>query len=136
MIRYRAVFHLDEDAEGKVEMALNNICNLIEDLGSADLGAALVVNGRGVMAMRKDFIHWEEIAQRRGKGIVFKACSRSLERWKMSRESLLEDFDIERFGVGEIVRMQGEGWGYLKPQLGASCPSLLEIIPFEWPPDP
>jgi intracellular sulfur oxidation DsrE/DsrF family protein len=115
MIRYRAVFHLNEDAEEKVEMVLNNISNLIEDLGSADLEVALVVNGRGVMAMRKDSTHSEKIAQLRGKGIVFKACSRSLERWKMSRESLLEDFDIERSGVGVIVRMQSEGWGYLKP---------------------
>lgn len=63
MIRYRAVFHLDEDAKEEVEMVLNDMCNLIEDRGSADLGAALVVNGRGVMAMRKDSTHWEEITQ-------------------------------------------------------------------------
>ena len=53
MIRYRAVFHLNGDSKDKVEMVLNNISNLIDDLDSANLEVALVVNGRGVMTMQK-----------------------------------------------------------------------------------
>ena len=53
MKKYRVVFHLDEGGKGRVDMTLNNIDNLITELGEENVDVELVSNSEGVTAFLK-----------------------------------------------------------------------------------
>lgn len=114
MTRYRAMFHICEDSAEKVDFALSNIENLIDDMGRVNVEVALVVNGKGVRAFTKDSEYAERVLDLQKKSVRFKLCYRSLRRWMIEDDDRLEGFELVPSAVGEIVRRQEEGWAYLR----------------------
>jgi intracellular sulfur oxidation DsrE/DsrF family protein len=116
MKTYRVVFHLDEDSDQKVNEVLNNLRNLLADLGEENVEAELLTNGVGVRAMRKDN---ESVALRirhlARQGVRFAVCSNSLKHLHMTSENLVPEAEIVPAGVSELVKKQYEGWAYIRP---------------------
>lgn len=114
-IRYQAIFHLNEDVEEKVGTALSNIENLIDDLGRINVEVILVVNGEGVRAFQRGSAISQRVEKLRRLGATFKICSNSLASRGMAKEDLIDQLELIRSGIGEIVRKQTDGWVYVKP---------------------
>ncbi|NYT10941.1 MAG: hypothetical protein GKC03_00125 [Methanomassiliicoccales archaeon] len=114
-IRYQAIFHLNEDDIGKVNMTLSNIENLIDDLGRTNVEVILVANGNGVKAFAREPAIAQRVEKLRKLGVTFKVCANSLAGRGMSKDDLIDQVDIVGSGIVEIVRKQIEGWAYIKP---------------------
>ena len=116
MKKYRVVFHLDEGGKGRVDMTLNNIENLITDLGEENVDVELVSNSEGVTAfLRVPALHEAKVKRLAAKGVRFAVCANSLRQFGLTEDALLDQAEVVPAGVGELVRKQAEGWAYIRP---------------------
>ena len=116
MKEYRVIFHLDEYNGVQITTLLNNIENLITDLGEDNVQIEVVANAEGVNALlKRPNSHTEQIIKLAAKGIYFTACSVAVRQIGLSKDRLLEPVDIVRSGIGELVKRQKQGWVYIRP---------------------
>jgi len=116
MEKYKVVFHLDEVAKDRVNLVLNNIENLIADLGKDNVEIELVSNSKGVAAFLKEpNLFVTQIEKLVAKGVHFAVCANSLHRLGISKDDLLEPVEIVSAGVSELVKKQAQGWAYIRP---------------------
>jgi len=113
MKKYRAVFHLTEVE--KANLALNNMRNLLADLGEDQVEAELVCNSEGVKALLKTGPYGERVDELAERGVRFVLCSKSLRTMKMEKEEFFDQAEVVGSGAGELVKKQTEGWVYVRP---------------------
>ncbi len=114
-MKYRVLFHLDEDNQPRITMTLNNIKNLLADLGTENVQVELVVNGEGVRAFVKPSENQTQITALAAVGVRFALCANSLRGLNLHERDLLEQAEIVPAGVSELARKQAEGWAYIRP---------------------
>jgi intracellular sulfur oxidation DsrE/DsrF family protein len=116
MKQYHVIFHLDEDTEQKVNEVFNNLRNLLSDLGPENVDVELLINGKGVSAMRKDnesnALRIQHLARQ---GVKFAVCANSIKFLKIIPDDLVSDAEIVPAGVSELVKKQQAGWAYIRP---------------------
>lgn len=116
MKKYQVVFHLDEDGSDRVKLVLNNIANLIIDLGHENVEIELVANAKGVMAfLQESNPYVAQIDQLIRKDVRFVVCANTLRHLNIEKDSLLESVEIVPAGVSELVKKQAQGWAYIRP---------------------
>jgi len=113
MKKYRVVFHLTEIE--KANLALNNVRNLLADLGEDQVDAELVTNSEGVKALLKTGPYGEKVDELAKKGVRFILCSKSLRAMGLEREEFFDHAEVVPSGTGELVKKQTEGWVYVRP---------------------
>lgn len=116
MKQYQVIFHLDEEAQEKVQFVLNNIINLLNDLGDETVEVALLANGPTVKAFQTDEERFSksvlELLEREVRIVL---CNNALNLFDLEPTSMLAEATIVPSGVGELVRKQAEGWAYIRP---------------------
>lgn len=114
--QYQVIFHLDEEAQEKVQFVLNNIINLLNDLGDETVEVALLANGPAVKAFQTDEERFSksvlELLEREVRIVL---CNNALNLFDLEPTSMLAEATIVPSGVGELVRKQAEGWAYIRP---------------------
>jgi len=114
MDKYKVVFHIDE--QDRASLVLNNIRNLIADIGEDSLEIEMVANGDAVKMLAKGPNEYkamlEELAKRQ---VVICACSNSMRNFGLQKDQLLDFVNVVSAGVGEIVKKQAVGWAYIRP---------------------
>ena len=116
MEKYKVVFHLDEDESDRVKMVLNNIGNLILDLGHENVEIELVSNGKGVRAFLKEQnLYVTQIEQLQKRGVRFVVCANTMRHLNLEKDALLEVVEVVPAGVSELVKKQAQGWAYIRP---------------------
>ncbi len=112
------VFHVDWDEEKRLVMALNNIANLLKEVSHEDSRICLVANGASVPLFRRGPAapaYAFQIDTLAKKGVRFLVCGNSLRNFNIPPEDILENCEVVRAGIVELVRMQAEGFAYIKP---------------------
>jgi|MTBAKSStandDraft_1061840.scaffolds.fasta_scaffold03060_10 intracellular sulfur oxidation DsrE/DsrF family protein len=116
MKQYRVIFHVSEENIDKVTFALNNILNLLNDLGSENIDIELLVNGPAVKAFKSEGNEISElIRQVLEKPVDLALCNNAMKKFNLSLEDMLNEARVVPSGVGELVRKQAEGWAYIRP---------------------
>ncbi len=113
MKKYRAVFHLTEIE--RANLALNNVNNLLAELGEDQVDAELVTNSEGVKALLKTGPFCDRVDELAAKGVRFVICSKSLRALKMKEEEFITIAEVVPSGTGELVKKESEGWAYVRP---------------------
>lgn len=113
MSKYNVIFHIDEFAKGG--LVLNNISNLIVDMGEENLEIEMVANGDAVKVLLKGNEFQPMLEQLALKKVRFCACMNSLRNFKLEKDQLYDFVDVVPAGVGELVRKQASGWAYIRP---------------------
>ena len=116
MEQYRVIFHLDECAGNRCLLVLNNMKNLLGDIGAEQVTIELLANGEGVMMLLKRPEQYvDKIIQLAAQGVQFKACAHALQHAGINPDELLDVVEVVPSGVGELVKKQAAGWFYIKP---------------------
>jgi len=111
---YKVIFHVNEI--NKTKLALNNIKNLIVDLGEESLQVELLANSDGVNMLLKTAVQYEDlIKELHSKKVTFAACANAMKAMGIAKESLFDFAIVVPSGVGELVKKQSEGYAYIKP---------------------
>ncbi|MDR3586463.1 MAG: DsrE family protein [Desulfosporosinus sp.] len=114
MNKFKVVFHMYEQV--KVSVVLNNIRNLISDIGVENLEIEMVTNGDAVKVFVKNTSEFgpmlKELAE---KQVVFCACANAMRKFGIRKNELLDFVTVDSSGGGEIVRRKAAGWSYICP---------------------
>lgn len=113
MGKYKVVFHIDEQV--KAGLVLNNISNLITDIGEDNLEIEMVANGDAVKLLVNGIEFEPMLKELVKKQVGFCACANSLHSLGLRKEELLDFVEVVSAGVGEIVKKQAAGWAYIRP---------------------
>lgn len=115
MKKYRVIFHLDEDDPFRVNLVLNNIRNIMEDLGEENLELELVTYASGLKIFLKNSGYGKIMDNLSHKGVIFAACSNTASAMNITSDKMIDNVKIVSSGVGELVKKQSKGWIYIRP---------------------
>ena len=113
MKKYRVVFHLTEIE--RANLALNNVRNLLAEVGEDQVDVVVVTNSEGVKALLKTSPYGERVDELTAKGVRFVLCSKSLRAMGLEKEEFFDLAEVVPSGTGELVKKQAEGWAYVRP---------------------
>ena len=107
------VFHCSSASTGDHERALANVRNLLADDSVALDDLAVVLNGEAVRSVVAGAPHADAVAALT-EAVRFVACSNSLRSRDIDPETLVAGVERGSSGVGTVVKLQDEGYRYVK----------------------
>jgi intracellular sulfur oxidation DsrE/DsrF family protein len=111
--RNRIVFQVNEDDSRKWNTILSNINNVQQELGRVDV--AVVVIGPGLGMLKADALTANRVQDAMKTGVRFVACGISMQAQQLSRDDMIDDIAYARAGYVEVMRLQQQGYAYLRP---------------------
>ena len=113
----KVVFHLDWNDQNTMVMAINNIFNLLKDPFGADAAVRVLANGQAVRLFERRAAADTagRIAELQGRGVRFLLCNNALTGLGIKPAELVEGCEVVPAGVVELIRLQQEGFAYVKP---------------------
>ncbi|RJR46819.1 MAG: hypothetical protein C4576_10440 [Desulfobacteraceae bacterium] len=116
-MKLKTVIHVDQEESSRFETALGNIKNFLEEIPPEDSDLRVVVHSSAVKLLRKGESPDREkkMSELSRKGVKFLVCRNSLSRMKIDHAALVEIAEIVPSGIVELVRLQHEGFAYVKP---------------------
>ncbi|WP_032121500.1 DsrE family protein [Clostridium amazonitimonense] len=114
MIKYKVIFHLDENE--KLPLVMSNALNLKKNIEGEEVNIEIVVNALAVKSfISEDNKYYERLKDLKSKNIRILLCKNSLKTYGIKEEELLEEIEVISSAVEYMVRKQYEGYAYLKP---------------------
>lgn len=119
----KVVYHINGDGgeDGKAYGgALANLRNHLDAVGDGQADLRVVMHGDGVRLLQlavEDLAMQGAISDLKNRGVRFLVCNNTLTARNIEPDSLFDVYpdDIVPSGVAEIGKLQGEGFGYIKP---------------------
>lgn len=111
----KAVFHFSQKDTEKAGEVIGNIQNLLKDKMVEIEEVALVVNAEAVKFLEQDSPAEQHIEGLIEEDVRVKACSNSLENREIKGEELIEGVETVSSAVGELTRLQDDGYSYIRP---------------------
>ena len=115
MDAYKLVMHVDKE-DGSLSVALRNAVNFVSAMENDSYEMVLVVNSKAVVLLREASGEFDKALEDACcKGLSVRVCNNALNEKGMSPDELYPQCTIVPAGVVEIVRLQKEGFAYIKP---------------------
>lgn len=116
-MEWRLLIHLDLPDKERVTRALGNIKNFLKEIPADEAAVCLVANSAGVPHFKKSEAgdYEEKIQDLADKGVRFLICNNTLSHMKIDRSELVAACEVVPAGIVELVRLQQEGFAYVKP---------------------
>ncbi len=113
---YDLIIHVDDNEASRLNLAFNNALNYKAGLPGENFRMVLIANGPAVQLFTRSH---EELAERGAKlmeeGLDIRLCRNALNTFHVSADELWKGCSIVPAGVVEIVKLQREGFAYLRP---------------------
>ena len=119
--KQKVVYHINYNDEAALKGALRNVQSHINAVGKDRLDLKIVMHGAGVDLLKianTDMDVQRTIINLKRQHVAFQVCGDTLKGRKIDyRKDLYDvnDADIVPSGVAEIVKLQAEGYVYIKP---------------------
>ena len=111
--RNRVVFQVNEDDSRKWNTVLANINNVQEELGRVEV--TVVVIGPGLGMLKADALTANKVQDAMSAGVRFVACGNSMTAQKLAKDDMIDGIAYAKAGYVEIMRLQQQGWTYIRP---------------------
>lgn len=111
----KVVFQVSDADSAKWNLALNNVNNVLQDLGAGKVEIELVAYGPGIGMLKADATVSNRVAEAVQNGIKIVACENTMRAQKLSKADMNPVVGYVPAGVVEIMKRQGEGWAYIRP---------------------
>lgn len=111
--KYRAVFQVNEDDTRKWNTILANINNVQEELGKADI--VVVAIGPGLGMLKADALTANGVQDAMAAGVRFVACGNTMKALHLTKDDMIEGIAYARAGYVEVMRLQQQGYAYIRP---------------------
>ncbi len=114
---YKAIFHVDQNEEQVMNLALNNVVNLLKAIPGQEHDLVVIFNGPGVSLVAWDDVaaHLERIKALVGEGVRFQVCRNALVRYEIAEDQVVEECEIIPAGIVALIDLQNDGFSYIKP---------------------
>ncbi|AGF77715.1 hypothetical protein UWK_01147 [Desulfocapsa sulfexigens DSM 10523] len=114
---YKAVFHVDQNEEPILNLALNNVVNLLKAIPGEEHDLVILFNGPAAKLMSRNSIGvlLERVRDLKIKGVRFQVCKNAMERFEIPKEQIIEECEIIPAGIVALIDLQNDGFSYIKP---------------------
>jgi uncharacterized protein len=111
------VFHIDFDQQHRLLIALTTIRNLFDEAPGRQASIYVVADADSVAMFRKDrgAAYAADVDELNKLGVRFLVCEEAAKRFGLSKEDLLGPCRMVKSGIWELIRLQHEGFAYIKP---------------------
>lgn len=109
----RIVFQVNEDDSRKWNTVLANINNVQEELGKVDI--SVVVIGPGLGMIKADALTANRVQDAMAAGVRFVACGNSMQAQHLTKDDLIDGIAHAKAGYVEVMRLQQQGYAYIRP---------------------
>lgn len=109
------VVQVSESDPARWNLALTNVRNMQDDMGTDKVAIEIVAYGPGIGMLKRDAETSARISDLVKRGVVVQACQNTMRNQKLDRADMNPDVGYVPAGVVEIVKRQQEGWAYLRP---------------------
>lgn len=116
----KVLYHINYDDPKRISATFTNMNNHINEVGEDNLEIKAVVHGPAIkyfMEALDDDAKQTTIDSLRLNDVQFVICGNSLDGFKVTRDDLyeVEAEDVVKAGLPEIVRLQQQGYIYVRP---------------------
>ncbi len=114
---YKAIFHVDQNEEPVMNLALNNVTNLLATIPGQEHDLVVVFNGPGANLVAWDDVaaFLERIKGLAAQGVRFQVCKNAMERFEITEDQVIEECEIIPAGIVALIDLQNAGFSYIKP---------------------
>lgn len=115
-MNYNLVLHMDSLDENIMRLVLRNAANYLNALPEEKFQLVIVANGPAVRHFIRGERENEEAARALSeRGVQFRLCANALRDNELDKEDLWPFCAIVPAGLVEIVKLEREGYAYIKP---------------------
>jgi intracellular sulfur oxidation DsrE/DsrF family protein len=111
----RTVFHLIDGDADEQELAFSLAGNLANDEAIDMDDIAVLAQAEGIDSVTINGEKSDRVRSLVDEGISFKACSNTLEMFDLDESDLIDGVETVSSGVGELTRLQSNGYAYIRP---------------------
>lgn len=109
----KAVIHINFGDADHQKHGLNNIENILKEVGDAQI--EVVCHGEGITLLEKKSPHVDLVLPLTKKGVRFVACENTMKKKSLVIGDLVDGTSTVPSGAVEVIRKQGEGFAYFRP---------------------
>lgn len=111
----KVVFQVSEANPKTWNLALNNVKNVQESLGSANVDVEIVVYGPGIGMLKADSVSGNRVNDAIKDGVKIVACENTMTNMRLTVADMLPTIGYVPGGVIELMQKQKEGYAYIRP---------------------
>jgi len=111
----KVVFQVSEANPKTWGLALNNVKNVQESLGSANVDVEIVVYGPGIGMLKSDSLVGNRVGDAIKDGVKIVACENTMTSLHLTVADMLPTIGYVPGGVIELMKKQKEGYAYIRP---------------------
>ena len=111
----KVVFQVSDGDAGKWNLALNNAKNVQQELGADKVEIEIVAYGPGIGMLKADATTNSRVMEAAKSGFKMVACENTMTVQKISKADMNPVISYVPAGVVELMRLQSEGWAYIRP---------------------
>ena len=111
----RVVFQVSDGDSKKWDLTLNNVKNVIKDLGRENIEVEIVAYGPGIDMFKFESPAASRIDEILKLGAKVVICENTMRNQKISKEDMLENLGYVEAGVSQLIKRQQQGYAYIKP---------------------
>ena len=108
----KTVFHVTEEA--RFQGAIHGAFNLLADESVSMDEVVILANGGAVRGFLKAGRTGDLGREALDKGLQLRACNNSLLGLRIDRSRLVDGVEMVPSGVGELTRLQSDGYAYIR----------------------
>ena len=113
--KQKLVIQVSDGDPAKWNMALNNAKNVQQELGAGKVEIEIVAYGPGIGMLKAEATISNRISEARQAGVQVVACQNTMTSLHLSKDDMQPGISYAPSGVVEIMRLQGQGWSYVRP---------------------
>jgi intracellular sulfur oxidation DsrE/DsrF family protein len=115
----KVVYHFNEKNWRVIRRGLRHIDNHLRVVGEKNVKIVVIAHGDGLVMLLRFYVPKDiekKVADLRQRGVDFRACAGTLRRQRIKKpgESLVR-CRVVPCGVCELVKLQQQGYAYIKP---------------------
>jgi intracellular sulfur oxidation DsrE/DsrF family protein len=113
--RERVVIQVSDGDPAKWNLALNVAGNVQQAFGKDKVDVAIVAYGPGIGMLKAMAPVEARVSGAAAQGVQVLACENTMRREKLVKADMNPGIRYVQAGVIEIMRLQREGWAYVRP---------------------
>ena len=114
-VKNRVVFQVSDADPKKWLMTLGNARNVQADLGEGNVELEIVVYGPAISMLKNGSEVTDRVEEAISSGIKVVACGNTMTTLHLTKDDMILGIDYAQAGVVEIMRLQQQGWAYIRP---------------------
>lgn len=113
--RYKVVFAVTENDQKVWNEVFGNFRNIQRELGPDNVAIEMVVYADGIAMLRDDSLVFNKVEDALNEGVRIVACMNTMNAQNISKDSMLPNIGYVQAGIVELIKLQDQGWAYVRP---------------------